>query len=73
MVPEPLDIMCLGCYVAGPRLFFVVANESLLKSRQNDMKVRPSVKKICNKCKMIKRRGVIRVICENSKHKQRQG
>lgn len=37
------------------------------------MKVRPSVKKICNKCKVIKRKGVIRVICENSKHKQRQG
>ncbi len=29
------------------------------------MKVRPSVKKICDKCKIIKRKGVIRVICEN--------
>ena len=28
------------------------------------MKVRPSVKKICDKCKVIKRKGVIRVICE---------
>ena len=37
------------------------------------MKVRPSVKKICDKCKIIKRKGVIRVICENPKHKQRQG
>ena len=37
------------------------------------MKVRPSVKQICDKCKVIKRRGVIRVICENPKHKQRQG
>ena len=37
------------------------------------MKVRPSVKKICDKCKAIKRKGVIRVICENPKHKQRQG
>jgi len=37
------------------------------------MKVRPSVKKICEKCKIIKRKGVIRVICENPKHKQRQG
>ena len=36
------------------------------------MKVRPSVKKICDKCKIIKRKGVIRV-CENPKHKQRQG
>ena len=37
------------------------------------MKVRASVKKICDKCKVIRRRGVVRVICENSKHKQRQG
>jgi len=37
------------------------------------MKVRASVKRICNKCKVIKRKGVIRVICENPKHKQRQG
>jgi len=37
------------------------------------MKVRASVKKICAKCKMICRRGVLRVICENPKHKQRQG
>ncbi len=37
------------------------------------MKVRPSVKKICEKCKVIKRKGRIMVICENPKHKQRQG
>ena len=38
------------------------------------MKVRASVRKICDKCKVIKRRGVIRVICKrNPKHKQRQG
>lgn len=37
------------------------------------MKVRSSVKKICDKCKIIKRRGVLRVICENPKHKQKQG
>jgi large subunit ribosomal protein L36 len=37
------------------------------------VKVRASVKKICDKCKIIKRKGVIRIICENPKHKQRQG
>ncbi len=37
------------------------------------MKVRPSVKPICEKCKMIKRKGKIMVICENPKHKQKQG
>ena len=32
------------------------------------MKVRPSVKKICEKCKVIKRNGKVMVICENQKH-----
>ncbi|MBN2039507.1 MAG: 50S ribosomal protein L36 [Spirochaetes bacterium] len=36
------------------------------------MKVRVSVKKICSDCKVIKRHGVIRVICKNARHKQRQ-
>ena len=36
-------------------------------------KGRASVKKICDKCKVIRRRGVVRVICTNPKHKQRQG
>nr|YP_010247295.1 ribosomal protein L36 [Marathrum capillaceum]UFO89728.1 ribosomal protein L36 [Marathrum capillaceum] len=37
------------------------------------MKKRASVRKICNKCRLIRRRGRIRVICSNPKHKQRQG
>ena len=37
------------------------------------MKVKPSVKKICAKFKVIKRKGKIMVICENPKHKQVQG
>ncbi|HEY5601296.1 MAG TPA: 50S ribosomal protein L36 [Patescibacteria group bacterium] len=37
------------------------------------MKVQASVKKRCINCKMIKRRGVLYVICENPRHKQRQG
>ena len=37
------------------------------------MKVRPSVKKICKKCKLIKRNGKVMVICENPKHKQTHG
>ncbi len=37
------------------------------------MKVRASVKKICPHCKIIKRAGVIRVICKvNPRHKQKQ-
>ncbi|MBN2857550.1 MAG: 50S ribosomal protein L36 [Candidatus Delongbacteria bacterium] len=37
------------------------------------MKVRASVKKICESCKVITRKGVVRVICKTKKHKQRQG
>ena len=37
------------------------------------MKVRSSVKPICEKCKVIKRKGSVRIICENPKHKQRHG
>lgn len=37
------------------------------------MKVRASVKKICRNCKIIRRRGVVRVICSDERHKQRQG
>jgi large subunit ribosomal protein L36 len=37
------------------------------------VKVRPSVKAMCEKCKVIRRHGVVMVICENPRHKQRQG
>ncbi|GMA88059.1 hypothetical protein GCM10025868_33090 [Angustibacter aerolatus] len=37
------------------------------------VKVKPSVKKICDKCKVIRRHGRVMVICENLRHKQRQG
>ncbi len=37
------------------------------------MKVQASVKKICPKCKIIKRKGVVKVICSIPKHKQKQG
>lgn len=37
------------------------------------MKVKPSVKKRCLKCKIVRRQGVLFCICENPRHKQRQG
>lgn len=37
------------------------------------MKVRASVKRICDKCKVIRRKGTVYVICEEVRHKQRQG
>lgn len=37
------------------------------------MKVHPSVKKRCEKCKIVRRRGRVYIICETARHKQRQG
>ena len=47
--------------------------ELFLDTKEEKMKVRASVKKICVKCKIIRRNRIVRVICENPKHKQRQG
>lgn len=37
------------------------------------MKTRPSVKPMCDKCKVIKRKGIVQIVCSNPKHKQKQG
>jgi large subunit ribosomal protein L36 len=48
-------------------------DEAVRDFRKDFMKVRASVKKMCDKCKIVHREGVVRVICTNPKHKQRQG
>jgi len=57
--------------------FLVVSDGSCLFSSgfwSLFVKVRSSVKPICEHCKVVKRRGVTRIICtRNPKHKQRQG
>ena len=53
--------------------FCMLSFKTVFFERRFNMKVRSSVKPICEKCKVIKRKGAIRVICENPKHKQRQG
>jgi large subunit ribosomal protein L36 len=50
-------------------LYIVLAQ----RIRRLKMKVRASVKKICEKCKIIRRKGRVMVICENPRHKQKQG
>jgi large subunit ribosomal protein L36 len=40
---------------------------------ERTMKVRSSVKRICENCKIVRRHGKVRVICSNPRHKQRQG
>ncbi len=64
---EDLSLYSFNCfkYFTG---ILIKAEKEVTK-----MKVRSSVKKMCEHCKIIKRKGVIRVICKNPKHKQRQG
>ena len=49
-----------------------VGDKNAFLSKRSAMKVKVSVKKVCSECKVIKRHGVVRVICENPRHKQRQ-
>jgi len=37
------------------------------------VKVSASVKRRCERCKVIRRQGNVMIICTNPKHKQRQG
>ncbi len=37
------------------------------------MKVRSSIRRMCAHCKIVRRRGQVRVICTDPRHKQRQG
>ena len=41
---------------------------------RHTVKVKPSVKRICNACRVIRRHGRVMVICKaDPRHKQRQG
>jgi len=43
------------------------------RTKDDRVKVRPSVKPMCEKCKVIRRHRRVLVICDNPRHKQRQG
>ncbi len=51
----------------------MIKEEVELLKENKKMKVKASIKKRCKKCKIVKREGRLYVICENPKHKQRQG
>ena len=46
---------------------------SSLPDEGRTVKVRSSVKRICENCKIVRRQGKVYVICTNPRHKQRQG
>ena len=67
--------MCRACVNLPPRLSYESEPENLtFCSHGGLVKVRSSVKPICEHCKVVKRNGVTRIICKrNPKHKQRRG
>ena len=74
---KSLTSLISTCYNAIRTLlnsaFLCVQKGAFEKKGGFAVKVRSSVKPICEKCKVIKRKGSIRIIFENPKHKQRQG
>jgi len=67
-VPRGVEDAGIKRIMLGSRLFR--RQESI---RKRIMKVRSSVRRICENCKIVRRKGVVRVICTNVKHKQKQG
>ena len=70
-IAEAILILCTCA--RGPLACRFLITRKGQEERRKRMKVRSSVKPICEKCKVIRRKGSIRIICENPKHKQRQG
>lgn len=50
-----------------------IEEEGRVRERKGGVKVRASIRKICPKCKVVRRKGTLMIICANPKHKQRQG
>lgn len=72
--PNSIRLFLCGAFLSGDAPMSNFCNfKPLPRMEVFIMKVRPSVKPMCEKCKVIKRKGRIMVICENPKHKQRQG
>ena len=57
----------------APGAYIVLFRNISLQKVSPAMKVRASVKRICENCKIVRRRGVVFVVCTNPRHKQRQG
>jgi large subunit ribosomal protein L36 len=52
---------------------FCPPKSAAIFKKESTMKVRASVKRLCEACRIVKRKNVVRVICKNARHKQRQG
>jgi large subunit ribosomal protein L36 len=74
IVPQRMTHRQPPLSLASHLLAFYIAKLAFNLVRRARVKVRSSVKPICEHCKVIKRQGVVRIICKrNPKHRQRQG
>src|SRR5699024_3582084 len=60
-------------YKYGSSPIRVLPSAGQARQEGRTMKVKPSVKKICESCQITRRHGLVIVICSNPRHKQRQG
>ena len=65
--------MCQRVRPHGDTALRRVLQKTLKPEVESPVKVRPSVKPMCENCKVIRRHGRVLVICTNPRHKQRQG
>ena len=68
MIRRP-EAVCRGRGTNNPGPWFRGPSDH----KESVVKVRPSVKPICEHCKVIRRHRRVMVICTNPRHKQRQG
>ena len=74
ILPEDRVVVELSPYdLTRGRIVYRYKYRPAERERPPVVKVNPSVKPICDKCKVIRRHGRVMVICENPRHKQRQG
>ncbi len=72
ILPQDRVVLEMSPYDPEPRTHYVPLQVKVHKKRIT-MKVSPSVKRICENCRVIRRHGRVMVICINPRHKQRQG
>ena len=57
--------------IAAVRRFLAVRDAA--RMQDSKMKYRTSIKPRCERCKIIRRKGSVMIICTNPKHKMKQG
>jgi large subunit ribosomal protein L36 len=69
------DLLCRALATFAPYCYKTnfPHREPAPRKAETAMKVRASVKRICENCKLVRRHGKLLVICTNPRHKQRQG